>query len=102
MAQAEGFFSALFDFSFTRLITADLVKVLYGLFIAGAFLFSLFLIITGFASSFGYGIIMLFIGAPLAFLISVIYARVILEIMITIFRISEHTAKMAGEKQESP
>jgi hypothetical protein len=32
----------------------------------------------------------------------VIYARVILEIMVAIFRISEHTAKIAGEKSENP
>lgn len=96
---AGGFFGALFDFSFARLITGDLIKVLYALFIVCAILFALFLIITGFAASFGYGIVMLIIVAPLSFLISVVYARVVLEVMITIFRISEHTAKIAGEKE---
>jgi len=71
-----------------------IIKLLYILSIVGAAIASLFLITLGFTVSTVIGVLMLLIGAPLVFLLSVIYARVLLEIMIVIFRISEHTAQI--------
>jgi hypothetical protein len=97
MEEPKGFLGALFDFSFTAFITSRLVRFLYGLSIAGAALVSLFLIARGFNVSAGGGVFMLFIGAPLYFLLSVMFSRVLLEIVIVIFRISENTAEMARQ-----
>jgi ABC-type multidrug transport system fused ATPase/permease subunit len=99
MEQTKGFFQSLFDFSFTVFITAKIIKVLYGLSVAGAALVGLFLIISGFNISASAGVVMLLIGAPLFFLLSVIYTRVLLEIMIMIFRIEEHTREIAHQGQ---
>jgi hypothetical protein len=97
MDQTKGFFESLFDLSFTAFITSKLIKLLYVLSIAGAALASLFLIIFCFNISTTAGVLMLLIGGPLLFLLSVIYARVFLEIMIVIFRISEHIAEIAEQ-----
>lgn len=97
MSQVEGFFSSLFDFSFTSLITSKIIRLLYILSIVVAGLAALSLVISSFAASTTAGIFSLFIVAPLIFIVSVIYARVLLEIIIVIFRISEHTAEIAAQ-----
>ncbi|MFQ5914759.1 MAG: DUF4282 domain-containing protein [Nitrospinota bacterium] len=102
MNQPKTFLASLFDFSFETFITARVVKVLYGLSIAAAALWALFLIVAGFRQSAGSGVLMLIVGGPLLFVIAVIYARVILEIVLVIFRISEHTSKMAGADGRTP
>ena len=91
-----GLFSALFDLSFTQFVTSKIIKLLYGLSVLFAGLLAIFLIIiAGFSAQGGIGTLALFIIAPLAFLITVIYGRVLLEIIIVIFRIAEHTAHIA-------
>ena len=94
MDQPKAFFASLFDFSFDTLIAPRIVKILYVLSIALAALWALFLIVGGFSQSSGSGILMLIIGGPLAFIVSVIYARVVLEIVLAIFRISDNLSKM--------
>lgn len=90
-----GFFQALFDFSFTEFVTSKIIKLLYGLSIAFSALIALILIIIGFSAHVGLGVLTLLIVAPLIFLISVIYSRVLLEIIIVIFRIADHAAEIA-------
>lgn len=101
MEQTKSFVESLFDFSFTVFVTSKIIKLLYILSIVGAALASLFLITFGFTLSTVIGVLMLLIGAPLVFLLSVTYARVLLEIMIVIFRISEHTAEIAEQGRKS-
>jgi hypothetical protein len=97
MEQTKGFFESLFDLSFEDLVTTKIIKFLYIVAIIGAGLASLFWISLAFNVSAIFGVLMLLIGAPLLFLLSVIYARVLLEIIIVIFRISENTAKIAAQ-----
>jgi len=99
MGQAKGFFESLFDFSFTSFITSKIIKMLYGLSIAGAALLALVLITAGFNVSAGTGLFTLIFLAPLVFLLGVIYSRVILELVIVLFRISEHAAEIARQTQ---
>ena len=98
--EREGFFQALFDFSFTSFITSKLIRILYGLAILGAAFGALLLIVAGFSDSTATGLLMLFIGGPLFFVFSVIYARVLLELIIVIFRIAEHAAEIAALLRE--
>jgi hypothetical protein len=102
--QTKGFLESLFDFSFTSLVTTKLIKVLYGLSIAIQALISLFYVIISFSFSPTAGVIVLLIGAPLSFLLGVCYTRVMLEIIIVVFRISEHAAEIAqqGRIKEAP
>jgi len=95
--KGAGFFKALFDFSFTDFITSKIIKLLYGLTIFFAGIVALIIVIGGFSTHPGAGIIALLIVAPIIFLVSVIYGRVLLEIIIVIFRIAEHLAEMAKQ-----
>lgn len=97
MDNAPGFLGSLFDFSFSSFITTQIIKVLYGLCMLGAAFLALFVIVSGFAVSTGVGVLALFIGAPLAFLVTVIYSRVMLELIIVVFRISEGITQIAQQ-----
>jgi hypothetical protein len=92
--EVKGFFASLFDFSFTSFVTTKLIKFLYVLGILLAALGGLFLIITAFSQGVLPGLGALII-APLFLLLGIMYLRVILEVLIVIFRISENTAEIA-------
>jgi RsiW-degrading membrane proteinase PrsW (M82 family) len=102
MEQQKGFFPSLFDFSFTTLITPKLIKLLFGIIMVAAGLAAIFLIIEAFNASITTGVLMLIIGGPLLFLLSALYARVILETVLVLFRISEHTAEIAERGRKGP
>lgn len=97
MDQAQGFLQSLFDFSFTSFITTKIIKVLYALSMLVDGLLCLFLVVSAFAISTGIGVVTLIIVAPLVFLLLVTYARVALELIMVIFRISEHTGEIAEQ-----
>jgi len=84
----------LFSFSFTQLVSPKIMKLLYGLSILSAGLVALFFVIVGFKVSMGFGIFSLFIGAPLIFLLTVIYSRVLLETILVIFRMADHMTEI--------
>ena len=96
---------ALFDFSFNQFVSPKILKFLYGLTMFSGILIALFFTIAGFNTSIGLGILALFIGAPLIFLLTVIHSRVLLEMAFMIFRISDQLAEIdtasIEEKQES-
>jgi hypothetical protein len=96
-----GFFGALFDFSFTDFVTSKIIKLLYGLSIFLIGLGILVFVIFSFGASPVAGIFMLLIVGPLIFILGVTYTRILLEIIIVIFRIAEHTATMAGKANKS-
>ncbi len=85
-----GFFSRLFDMSFTRFVTPSLIKVLFILAIIVVSLVAVFMLIGGAASA-GDGGIVLVILAPIYWLLGIIYARVLLELAIVFFRIEINT-----------
>jgi Domain of unknown function (DUF4282) len=100
--QARGFLSSLFDLSFTSFIATKLIKVLYVLAIVGAGLAAISIAVAGFSQGTATGVLMLIIVAPLAFLAAVIYARVVLEIIIVVFRMAEHLAEIAEQGRRTP
>jgi uncharacterized membrane protein len=87
--QGTSFLSSLFDYSFSTFITSRIIKVLYILTTIVVAFWTLALILYGFRASTGFGIVMLLVGGPIFFLISMIYARVVLELIMVIFRIHE-------------
>jgi hypothetical protein len=91
---AGGFFSALFDFSFSTFVTTRIIKVLYILSIVLAGLAALGLFFSLAFQGVG-GVIGGIIVAPLLFLFYVILARVWMEIIIVLFRIAENTFEIA-------
>ncbi|MBI5420172.1 MAG: DUF4282 domain-containing protein [Deltaproteobacteria bacterium] len=93
--EKKGLFESLFDVSFKTLVTPRIIKVLYALSIIAAGFISVVLIVEGFSESAGKGFLSLFFVAPLVFLILVISSRIVYELAIVVFRISDHTAEIA-------
>jgi Domain of unknown function (DUF4282) len=85
--QPQGFLASLFDFSFTTFITGRIIKILYVLSTIIVALWTLAFVLFAFKASTGFGIITLVLLAPLFFLFSMIYVRVVLELIMVIFRI---------------
>ncbi|MBN2382357.1 DUF4282 domain-containing protein [bacterium] len=96
---SKGFFSVLFDLSFSEFITFRVIKVLYiiGIVIAG--LAALFMIIGAFTNGVVAGIVCLILS-PLVFLLYVLMIRVWLEIVLVLFKIADNTSIMAGVKSD--
>lgn len=105
----KGFFGTLFDLSFRHFVTGRVVSALYvislvfvvlnALFTAGylSALLGAFLAAVSQSSAMGWlgGVLLFLVAAPLLTLASIVYVRVLLEIVVVLFRISENTAEMA-------
>ncbi len=89
-----GVLKHLFDFSFNEYVTSKITKFLYALSILYAGLLAVLCIVVGFSVSKVFGICMLVIGAPLIFLLTLVYSRILLETAIVVSRIANHTAEI--------
>src|SRR3954468_4963821 len=85
----RGFFRSLFDISFTSFITTKIIKFVYVITLVLVAITALVFVIAAFQQDTTLGIVTLLIGAPLASLIYVVYARLVLELIVQIFRITE-------------
>jgi Domain of unknown function (DUF4282) len=92
----KGFFGSLFDISFSSLVATRVIKVLYVLSIVLIGLMALVFVAGAFAQSVGAGLFTLLIVAPLAALLYLIYVRVILEVIICVFRIMETNVELVS------
>jgi len=88
-ADARGFLSALFDFSFTSFVTTRIIRVLYVLIFILALLTALVYTIVAFRLSAGFGLLTLVIGDPLFIIIVMALWRIVLESFVVRFRIAE-------------
>jgi hypothetical protein len=91
----EGFFQALMDTRFDRLITPSLIRFLYVIAIVVLALGTLAVIIAGFTESAGTGVLLLIL-APLGALIYLIVTRLWLELIVVAFKIREATEEVAA------
>jgi hypothetical protein len=96
MEQSRGFLESLFDVSFSSLVTTRVIKVLYILSMIIIGLGALFFVVAAFSNSVASGIIVLVVIAPLAALLYLIYVRVLLELVIVIFRIMETNTELVA------
>lgn len=87
----------LFDFSFKEMVTPSYIKVLYVLLLVGIALYCLVSIVSGFAVSFGYGLLALVVAIIVAF-IGVIFARIYMEVIMVFFRIKDLLEQMVVAK----
>jgi Domain of unknown function (DUF4282) len=88
-ADARGFLSALFDFSFTSFVTTKIIKVLYALIMVLVSLSALVFTISAFRSNAVFGLLVLVIGDPLFIIIVMAFWRLVLESFVVVFRIAE-------------
>jgi hypothetical protein len=91
-----------FDFSFHRSVTIKTMKFLYILSILFAGLIALFFILVGFETSIRFGIFALGVGAAV-FLLTMIFSRIFLEMVLVVFRMGDHVADigLAGVKEKA-
>lgn len=86
----------LLDFSFKKFITLGVIKILYILGIAVAVLLALGAILSSLRAG-----VFAFVGAlivvPIITALWIIYLRVMMELIVVIFRIGENTSIMAGQ-----
>jgi outer membrane biosynthesis protein TonB len=100
--EPRGFMTALFDYSFTSFVTPKIIKILYLLATVVVALSTLVLVLAAFNTSSGAGILTLVIVGPLFFLISMIYARVLLELVIVFFRINGNVQELRDGRSGGP
>jgi hypothetical protein len=93
-ADARGFLSALFDFSFTSFVTTRIIKVLYVLILIVVLLSALIFTYDMFRVSALSGLLTLVIGDPLFIVIVMAFWRLVLESFVVRFRIAEDVRAM--------
>jgi hypothetical protein len=92
----QGFLASLFDISFSSLITTWVIKVLYVLSMVIIGLVAVVFVVAAFADSVAGGIVVLLVVAPPFGLLYLIYVRVLLELVIVIFRIMESNVELVS------
>jgi len=96
MAGKPGFFAALFDFSFTDLVTTRLASAVYALAVGAAGLLTLVVTVYGLGQSPGLGILFAIV-AGVGFLLCVVLVRLWLEAVVVLSRIAEHAEEIAEQ-----
>jgi len=92
---AKSFFGSLFDFNFSSLIITRIIKVVYIIAIAVIGLEAIGLLIVALATKNIGAIIGAIIFIPIASLLSLIWVRILLELVIIIFRIGEDVRRIS-------
>lgn len=93
-----SFLKILFVFSFGGSVTSNIIKFLYALSILWAGIIGFIVVMVGLYSPTRLGILA-FVCAPLIFLLMVTYSRILLEMVIAIFRLANHPAQAAGKSE---
>ncbi len=96
-----GILGALFDFSFTEFLTAQLVKFLYGLTVIGVGLAYIVVVLGSFGQGAGQGLLAL-VGGGIVALLALAYVRVVLEFIMVLFQIYENTRVIAEQGIAKP
>ncbi len=89
--------TSLFDTTFTSLAGTKIVRLLYVLSMILIGLIALFFVIAAFRQSSGLGIVVLFVVAPIFSLFWLIYARLLLELYISVFQIMANSNELVAQ-----
>jgi len=90
MEEKKSCWCCLLDFSFEELITVKLVKALYLIGICVSGIVGICLIIKAFGQNFGTGLLYI-VAALIVPVLLVLAIRIVMEILLTLFRIEENT-----------
>jgi hypothetical protein len=92
--QTKGFLSSLLDYSFHSMITTRIVKLVYVLTTVVIAIYYIVLVVIAFDVGTVPGAITLLVLGPIAALLELIWARLLLEFVIAQFRIMENTGRL--------
>ena len=81
----NGLIENLMDFSFQRLVTPRMLKLLYGVHLLIGLIAAVWFVFNGFQTSTSNGLLALVLGVP-ALLLWIVYCRVVVELLAAIFR----------------
>ncbi len=95
--QEKGFFGSLFDIGFRSFVTTKIISVLFVISIILSALYVLGFVVAGFVSDEPAAGVVFLILSPIFFFLLVLYARVVLEFVVVVFRIYENTNIIAGQ-----
>ena len=87
--EAKGLLKSLFDFQFTSLISARIIRFVYALIVILYTIGAVFVFIASLASGSVIGIFTALILVPLGYLVYLILTRIWMEILIVVFRMGD-------------
>jgi hypothetical protein len=89
-SEMKAVMDLVLDFSFQHFVTPRLIRVLYALSLLGAIFATVTWMFSGFGNGGGiFNGIFTFVTGPVAFLIYILCARVVMEVILAIFQIAE-------------
>jgi hypothetical protein len=100
MAEDKGFFEILLDFSFHHFLTQKYAKLLYALHLLLGLVVAIWQVFNGFQVSQSQGLLMLLL-AIVGYFLWVLYVRVAIEFLVTIFRTGDNIARASGSGREA-
>ena len=84
----NGLIENLMDFSFQRLVTPRMLKLLYSVHLLVGLVAAVWFVFTGFQTSTSNGLLALVLGVP-AMLLWIVYCRVAVELLAIVFRAAQ-------------
>ncbi len=81
----NGLIENLMDFSFQRLVTPRMLKLLYGVHLLIGLVAAVWFVFSGFQTSTSNGLLALILGVP-ALLLWIVYCRIVVELLAAVFR----------------
>lgn len=91
----NGMIENLMDFSFQRLVTPRLLKMLYGVHLLIGLIAAVWFVFTGFQTSTSNGLLALIIGCA-AMLLWIVYCRIVVELLAAVFRAAQVISNSQG------
>lgn len=85
MPRENGLIENLMDFSFQRLVTPRMLKMLYGVHLLIGLVAAVWFVFSGFQTSTSNGLLALILGIA-AMLLWIVYCRIVVELLAGIFR----------------
>src|SRR5882757_4792435 len=85
----------LMDFSFQRLVTLRMLKMLYGVHLLIGLIAVVWFVFSGFQTSTSNGLVALILGVP-AMLLWIVYCRIVVELLAAVFRAAQVITNSQG------
>src|SRR3979411_1186956 len=100
LTEGKGFFERLMDFSFQYFITQKYAKLLYGIHLLLGLIVGTWFVFNGFQASTSQGLLSLLL-AVVAYFLWILYVRVALEFLVSVFRTADNIARASGARRDS-
>ena len=85
LPRENGLIENLMDFSFQRLVTPRILKLLYSVHLLIGLVAAVWFVFSGFQTSTSNGLLALILGVP-AMLLWIVYCRIVVELLAAVFR----------------